>query len=443
MPPAPAAPPPSAPAAAPPSPSAPKPSPAPAPSKSDATPPQPIEKPISFDDEIDSDLAAIDETPEKRNAKKPQAPAKPPEKKEEVDEASPDDDQAEPIQKPENEAPVKPVKAADLRTAYEGLKKKVKEDYEPKVAKLEARIKELESSGPDKLNPVVEELTQKKKRLEELENEIRYVKYEKSEEFQEKYEKPYLEAWKKASADLGELTVETEDGETRPATTADLIHLANLPLGEARAQARIMFGDAADDVMAHRRVIRELSQAQTKALEDAKKNASEREKQLESQRQVEYQQTIKLWDESNKALAQKFPKWFAKVEGDTEGNTLLDRGFSLADLHFLGEKGLTPEQIEMLPQQFRDKLKTAGKLDVKDRVALDALLRHKIASHSRLALNLKKANSRIEELEKSLAEYEKSEPPAGKTGGRPKGDAVNSPTDEAFSELDAIDAKNR
>lgn len=436
---------PSAPAPAPskaPAPAA-KPSGSPAPSKSDSMPPAPIDKPVSFDDEIDSDLAAIDETPEKRNAVKPKAPVKPPEKKEEATEEPGPDDEPEAPAEPKDEAPVKPVKAADLRTAYEGLKKKVKDEYEPKVSKLEARIKELESSGPEKMTPIVEELEQKKKRLEELESEIRYIDYQKSEEYQEKYEKPYVEAWKKAAADLSELTVETEDGESRTATTADLIHLANLPLGEARAQARIMFGDAADDVMAHRRAIRELSQAQTKALEDAKKNASERESKLAAQREIERQQTGKLWEESNKALAEKFPKWFAKVEGDTEGNSLLDRGFSLADLHFIGEKHLSPEQIEMLPTQFKDKIKANGKLDIKDRVALDALLRHKIASHSRLALNLKKANTRIAELEKALSEYETSELPGGKSGGVPKAPANASPEAEAFAELDAIDTKNK
>jgi hypothetical protein len=405
-------------------------------------PPAPIEKAISFDDEIDNDLAALDETPAKRNAKASPAPAKPPEPKEAVAEApGPDDEPVTPLE-PHEGAPVKPVKAADLRTAYEGLKKKVKEDYEPKVAKLEARVKELEASGPEKMTPIVEELTQKKQRLEELEAEVRHVRYEKSQEYQDKYEKPYLEAWKKAAADLSELTVETEGGESRAATTADMIHLSNLPLGEARAQARIMFGDAADDVMAHRRVIRELSSAQSKALDDAKKNASEHETKLASQREIQHQQTVKLWQESNKALAEKFPKWFAKVEGDEEGNSLLERGFSLADLHFVGSKDLTPEQIEMLPPKFRDKIKANGNLDVQDRVALDALLRHKIASHSRLAFNLKKANTRIAELEKSLSDYEASTPPAGKAGEASRASGV-SETDAALAELDAIDAKNR
>jgi hypothetical protein len=436
-----AAPPAPSPTPAAPAPAAPKPS--AAPPKGDAMPPAPIEKEVSFDDQIDSDLAAIDESPAKRNAKASAAPVKPPEpKKEEVEEPSPDDEPAAQPE-PKDEAPAKPVKAADLRTAYEGLKKKVKEDYEPKVAKLEARVKELEASGPEKMTPIVEELTQKKQRLEELENRIRHLDYQQSQEYQDKYEKPYQEAWKKAVADLDELTVVGEDGDRRKATASDLLTLANMSLGEARTLAKQMFGDSADDVMAHRRTIKELSIAQNKALEESKKNATERDKQMAAQRQIEHQQTLKLWQESNKALAEKFPKWFSKVEGDAEGNTLLDRGFSLADLHFVGEKNLTPEQIEMLPEQFKNKIKADGKLDLKDKVALDALLRHKIASHSRIALNLKKANERIKELEKTLSEYEGSELPGGKTGGTPKKASAQSPAEEALAELDAIDAKNR
>lgn len=452
--------------AAPPAP-APKPAASAAP-PSDGIPPQPIEKPIDFDKDIDDDLAAIDEDetgkrpaqrqqkPEvKPEVKPPAKPAAKPQSKPEDQEPEPDDKKDEPgDEDPDKELgdsqkakdgktdePVKPIKAADLRTAYEGLKKKVKEEFEPKVAKLEARIKELETSGPEATKPILEELEAKKKRLDELESRIKFTDYKESTEFKEKYEKPYLEAWKKAVADLSELTVQTEDGGTRVATTQDLLHLANLPLGEARSQARALFGDAADDVMAHRRAIRELSAAQTKALEDAKNNASEHEKKLASQRQIESQQIAKAWDETNKALAEKYPKWFAETEGDTEGNELLRKGFSVADLHFLGAKGLTPAQIELLPPKLRDEIKANGDLSIQGRIHLDALLRNKIASHSRLALNLKKATARIQELEKSLAEYEGSEPPATRGSGKPAKPALD-PMQEAEAELEAINRQN-
>ena len=96
-------------------------------------------------------------------------------------------------------------------------------------------------------------------RARALDEEMRFIDYTKSSEFQDKYQKPYTNAWTRAEADLRELTVALEDGNSRPATVQDLLLLANTPLGEARKLASAMFGDAADDVMAHRRIVRELS----------------------------------------------------------------------------------------------------------------------------------------------------------------------------------------
>lgn len=398
---------------------------------------------MKWDDGIDTELEGLDDekpaAPPKPPAGKAAAPVKPkaPAKEEESDPGK--------VDPPEGggEAPVKPVKAADLRGAYEGLKKKVREEYEPELNKLRDKVKEYEASHPQQTEQLTKELEETRKRRDELESEIRFVNYQKSTEYQEKYVKPYQEAWNKAVEELAELTVSDAEGNTRTATANDLLALANLPLGEARRQAREMFGDAADDVMTHRRVIRELSAAQTKALDDAQKQSGEREKQLATQRQIEHQQTIKLWQTENQELAKKYPNWFAHVEGDTEGNALLDKGMALADLHFVGAKDLAKEQIEMLPPAFRDILKTKGTLSVQERVKLDALLRHKIASHSRIAHKLKTAHARIKELEKSLAEYEQSSPPAGKAGGGSGKGGETNPVSEAEAELDAIDRKYR
>jgi len=427
--------------------------PKPATTASNTIPPQPIDKPIDFGDDIDAELGSMDEDnkgkvpakPAAKPAPKPAAKVEPPKPKVDPEpEPEPDPDLEDEGGKTKEEIDTtKPVKAADLRTAYQSLKKKLQEEHLPKIAKLESRIKELESRPVDEASPIVDELKATKKRLEEAESDLKFVRYEKSSEFQEKYEKPYKAAWGKAIQDLDELTIQTEDGGVRKATNQDMITLANLPLGEARSMARNLFGDAADDVMAHRRVIKELWEAQTKALHDAKSNASEHEKKLATQRQVEHQEASRLWKETNNALAQKYPKWFAPVEGDAEGNELLRKGFSLADLHFIGSKHLTPEQVEALPERFRNAIKTKGELQIQDQVFLDALLRNKIASHGRIAANLKKANARIKELEESLKAYERSEPPAGRGGeGGGKVGGISNPLDGANAELEAIDLQN-
>jgi len=433
---------------------------APAPASTPAPDPSPIDNPelggerdgggtVDFDSDIDRELSEMDDDapPPKKEVKKevtpPAKPKKPaaakkPEKKPEGEEEEemPPGDEGKPKDKPETP----PVKAADLRTAYEGLKKKVTEQYEPELSKLKAKLQKLESQKPEADAAITEELTNIKKERDALAERIRFIDYQAHPEFKEKYEKPYQDAWKRAISDLSEISIrDPETGTERTATAQDLMEICNMPLGEARRAARELFGDAADDIMTHRRVIRELSEAQNKALEDAKTNSGEHQKKLAAQRQIEHQETLKLWKSANESLAQKYPKWFAPDESDPEGNTLLESGFALADLHFIGPKDLTPEQIEMLPPMFRDPLKSEGTLKGPARVALDALIRNKVASHGRIIRKLKLANTRIKELEESLAQYEKSEPPAGRGGEGSSRTGAGDTMAEAEAELDALD----
>lgn len=441
--------------------------PAPTQKQSSSEPIVPIESSSNLDAEIEADLDSLDDEkprrqstpqkpPEKTQTQTQQKKVEPPKPKTEKKESDgldvePEDDEAEDKSKgeteikPEDEDAAgeskKPIKAADLRSAYEGLKKRFKEEYEPKVSKLEAKIKELEGSGSNQVQTLKKELEEKTSRLEVLEREAQFRDFKTSEKFKNEYEIPYQKAWAKAMKLLKQLTVPTEDGGNREATMQDMLTLANMPLNEAWKNARDMFGDAANDIMSARSKIQELAEAQDEALEEARKNAGEHEKKLAAQRQIEHQEMGKLWNETNKALAQNYPKWFAETEGDNEGNELLRKGFSLADLHFLGPKGLSPEQVELLPDKFRDAVKT-DKFSIQERVALDALLRNKIASHSRLARQLKKANARVSELEKSLKEYEQSEPDAS-SAGEVKRKPTAGAMDDSMSELDEIDRRNR
>jgi len=221
-----------------------------APAASNAIPPQPIENPVNLDADLDAEFAAMDDDnkgsapakPSQKPAGKPQ-PQKPKEKVADPEVKPEVEAEAEPEENPDNEGSTKadeqpeidttkPVKAADLRTAYQSLKKKVQEEHLPKIAKLESRIKELETKGPEESAPIIEELKTTKKQLEEAQAEMRFIRYEKSTEYLEKYDKPYKEAWVKAMKDLDELSIQTEDGGTRKATAQDMVTLANLPWGK-------------------------------------------------------------------------------------------------------------------------------------------------------------------------------------------------------------------
>jgi hypothetical protein len=88
----------------------------------------------------------------------------------------------------------------------------------------------------------------------------------------------------------------------------------------------------------------------------------------------------------------------------------------VADLLFLGNQALTPEQVEALPSGFKETVKAGKPLSEVQKVQLHALARLKMANHDRLVTRLKARDARIAELEKSLADYEKSEPSADKAG---------------------------
>lgn len=364
----------------------------------------------SYESEAMRELEGFDEKPERK-------PAKPPEKKdkkEDAPEIEPPDEKAQ--EKTPTEPEAKPEKAKELRVAYEKSKETIK-SKDAEIARLQTELKTAKSTPVDdpEKKSLLEKYEGEVKRRTELEKEIAFVAYHKSTEFVDKYQKPYEEAWAKAVSELAELTIESEDGQTRTATAQDLLTLSNMPLGEARKLANQMFGDAADDVMAHRRKVRELSDAQTKALAEAQKNSETRDKERQTQSLQQRQKMATLWTDENKAWQERFPRWFKPEDGDEQGNALLAKGYEMADAAFSGNGQKSPEEM----------------------VTLHAELRNKAAAFPKLALRLKQARSRIKELEKSLEDYEESEPPSG-DGGKPRAIKPGDPEAEAMAELAAM-----
>lgn len=334
-----------------------------------------------------------------------------------------DETAAEQPEKPEDKKEVQPEEKIptapkELRKAYEE-KKKALVQKSNEVDRLKREIEEIKKTPPDDPEKAViaEKLTATEKRLKEVEDEIRFTNYGKSAEFTEKYKKPYEEAWAKAVAELSELTVEQEDGTTRAANVNDLLLLAQMPLGEARKVANQMFGAAADDVMAHRRRIRELSDAQNKALEEAKANGAKWEEDRKAQFLAQREQAQKAWVTHNKSLEEKYPNWFGHPEDDTDGNALFDKGREQIDKYLF-------MQTEKLPPA--------------EAVKFHALVRAKFANHDRLALHNKKLREEVASLKKSLSEYEKSEPPSKAPSGS-KTAVKKGFMDEVEEELLAMD----
>lgn len=435
MPAAPSAPPPSKPAAAPAAPSAPKAPPSPPPSKTGAPPvPPQTEAAKDYMAEYDSELDGLDDNKpkpaQKPKEKKTEALVKPPEGAEKPAEDA--KDPAEELEaKTSNPEDEKPTGIPELRKNRDALAKMIKSELRPALDKANARIAELEKNGDVKVWS--DRASAAEKRAAELDGQMRFVDYSRSDEFNQKFAQPFAQAWNRALSDFGQLKVRVPAGvdeatgepqfNFRAADQNDLIKLANLSLSEMDDAAEAMFGKSAARVIRHVERVRELSEAQEKALEYARKNAGEYQKTTQAEQRRQREEGVRMWHESHKALLEKYPKFFGKDESDPEGNALLDKGTAEAESIFNRTKENQPKTAE-------------------EAVKRHALAYHKIANHDRLAKRLKTARARIEELEKAVKEFEESGPPAG-NGGQP-GDRSGSngwSLDSEFAEIDKLNTR--
>jgi hypothetical protein len=317
----------------------------------------------------------------------------------------------------------------ELGQAYDDLKKKVNTEYEPTIQSLKSKVQELESRKPEDTGPVLAKLTALQKRNAELEQHMGLVDYEKTSEYQTKYVQPFNDQWNRTQEIFNQLEVTERipDGvdemgepkfreQARAATPEDLLELARLPLGKMAKRTKELFGESSSLVLNQIVEIGKLWEVK----ERAKKEATTKAGEWQAQRGLEFQNRQKTlataWTDINKELEGKFPKAFKVEEANVEDKAAHTKGFAVADLLFLGNQALTPEQVEALPSGFKETVKAGKPLSEVQKVQLHALARLKMANHDRLVTRLKARDARIAELEKSLADYEKSEPSADKAG---------------------------
>lgn len=317
------------------------------------------------------------------------------------------------------EAEAKPVRAAELRTAYEKSKASLKEK-DAEITRLKGELEsKAKTSDPEK-SALVEKLSTTEKKLKEYEDEIRFTNYKNHPEFKEKFEAPYHSAFAKALADFEQIHVTDDEGNKRLATRGDLDSMLRMSIAQVDELATEKFGHSAARVIRHVEKLRDLADAYHGALEEAKTKGGEREKNKAVEMTQQNEQRHKMWTDENDAVAKKYPHWFSPKEGDDEANAKLAKGYELADTVFLRRDSVPPEKL----------------------VKLDAAVRNKAAGFDRLVLEGKRKDARIAELEKSLKEFEDSEPSAD--GDEPaKNEGGGNWEESAFAELEAIDRKSK
>lgn len=311
--------------------------------------------------------------------------------------ATPTDTQTKPV--------TTPTTAEDKAKAGKTNPWKLVDEFKGRAATLEKELAEVRKSiVPEHDRKALESRAQTAEaRLKELEDEIRYVNYQKHPDFVKNYQQPYENAWKVATAELSEISiVDPTSQQQRPATPEDLMQLVNLPLGQARAIADQVFGPFADDVMAHRKEIRTLFEKQSQALKEAKEAGSLREQQQREQQEKTQSelsgQIRELWERSNNQLLEdpQIGSFFKPREGDSDWNERLTKGFQLVDQAF----SQNPTDPKLSPEQRAQVVRR------------HAAVRNRAAGWGAVKYENTKLRAQVEELTKELSQYKESTPPA-------------------------------
>lgn len=279
----------------------------------------------------------------------PAEPAKPAEKPAETPakEAEKPAEPPKPSEKPDEDIDLPEPKVGNTRefrnwgkTGWDRFKK-----ASAKAKELEAKIAEIESkpaptaTDDKKLADLTEQLTAAQKRIDDYEMKVRMTRYEESAEYQEKYQKPWMQAVKSAYDDVKELTVtetnaETGDVKERPALQSDFDEIVNSNLGPASKLAHEKFGINAPYILQLRANIRNLARVAHEAVQGYRSTAAERAKAEAVKETQRTQQLNTLWTKANESLAAKAPDLFAERENDKEWNEAFAKGTELVAKKF-------------------------------------------------------------------------------------------------------------
>ncbi len=315
---------------------------------------------------------------------------------------------------PKKEIPVEKMAPKQLRELYANTKNQLKQ-AEEKLADLTKKLADPSSKlGEEEKKNYETSLAEAKKKIEELEGEVKFTSFEKSADYKEKYEKPYTQAWSKGRQVIAQFKVKGEDGNPRQATQQDFDMLMKLRINDPEAAAEKldeMFGPKASTVAPYLQRVDEALDNIALAREEWKTNGAAREKAREDESKAGFEKIKSevggIWKESVETPAKKYPHWSQPIDGDDKGNELLKNGYEFASKAFqvldVTGKDITPEQRSEI-------------------VKRHAAVFNKAAWFDRVAYLEAQHRKTIKSLEAKLAEFEKSVPGSG--AGRGSGSAA-------------------
>jgi len=347
--------------------------------------------------------------PAAKPAEKPAAPATPP-KSVELDFDNP------------------PGTIGDLRKHYDALKSQFKE--------LQTKHGELQKTStkpqewPEK-KTYEERLAAEQKRLEQYETELRYTRYEKSAEYKEKYEAPYVNAYvsgrnKAAAMKVIERKNEADGSVIQPArqgTAEDFDMIMGIRDDDAAAdKAAELYGARAPMILFHRERAQELQGAAQNAIKEYQTKGAEWEKQQREVQERQFKEADSMIGNFRTAAVEKYPALFKEIDGDAKGNELLQKGGHLLERVLQGGKPLADGEEPMTQEELA--------------IAI-AAVRNKAAGFDRLLYQYRTTQKERDALKKDLEAYQTSEPKDG--SGRKSTETPPAGDDhDPFKKLDSM-----
>lgn len=333
-----------------------------------------------------------------------------------------------PVEEKPKTPPPKPEKAATLRESYERLKK----DLADRDARL-AKYQEQEKSGKltdEEKKTFTEKLTAAEKRAKELDDHIKFVDYQKSSEYQEKYQKPFEDAYAAGRETAAQFKITDAEGNVRQATAEDfdaIMQISDPDAAAAKIEELFGTGVKAQNVSIARQKVMDTFTARKNALADFSKKGAEFFKQRSEQGQKLQAELAGQFKAERDAGLERLPQLFKPVEGDDKGNQILDSGYALADLAF---GTLAAEEAAKLPKFVQERM-VNGKLPPVEMAKLHAAIRNKAGAFDRVAYQNKQLKGQLAELQKQLDGFKKSQPGEGELGH------VQTPSGSSMESVDA------
>lgn len=331
-------------------------------------------------------------------------------------EATEKTEQAEPEAKPGE----KPQKAGTLREAKDRAEARVKQLETELKTEREKVAKPVDDPDKPKLTAELETLRQ---RAQELEEEVQFTNFERSQHYKDTFEKPFVDAFKSGRLKLASLKVNGEDGAVRQGTEQDFDDLMRLTDDDAAAEmAAERFGAKSSIAMYHREKVLELHTTKEQAKERYRTDGVKRDQERVAEQKKMSTELAQVFDASRTEGQEKYPKLFKPVEGDDAGNQMLERGQEQTSAAFTGyRKNPQTGKLEPLPP--------------KELARVRAAVWNKASNHDRAILQLQSERKRRQEAETKLKEFQGSVPEAGGVNRGAPSKPQGSEMDQAWDQL--------